>query len=147
MMLLAFAFVFSSCGKDEPEPTPEEPKTSDVTFWTDDDDCEEVIEVNLWAYDYDYDVYRDITKYYSSGTPDCGDDGCANFYDVKRGDYYYWAENDYYEWEGRLEVEAACHTIKLYVSKARVKANANPSGAQKLEAAEMDFDMNHILNN
>lgn len=148
MMLLALVFVLPSCGKDDPEPTPEptpEPKTCDVTFWTDDDDCIQEIEVNLWAYDYDYDKYRYITKYYES-TPDCGDEWCANFYDVEPGDYYYWAENDYYEWEGDLKVESSCHTIKLYVSKARAKVSAIPSDAPKMERAEMNFDMNYILN-
>ena len=144
MMLLAMVCVMPSC-KPEPDPIPE-PKTCDVTFWTDDDDCIDQIEVNLWAYDYDYDVYRYITKYYGS-TPDCGDTGCANFYDVKEGDYYYWAENDYYEWEGDLRVESSCHTIKLYVSKARAKANTAESNGNKLEPAEMNFDMNYILNN
>ena len=142
MMLLAFVGVLPSCG-----PVDEEPETCDVTFWTDDDDCIQEIEVNLWAYDYEYDKYRYVTKYYGS-TPDCGDDGCANFYDVQPGDYYYWAKNDYYEWEGDLRVYSSCHTMKLYVSKARAKVNAKPSEdvVNKLERAEMNFDMNYNLN-
>lgn len=144
MMLLALVCV--SCNKEKDEPKDEPKKTTaDVTFWTDDDDAIQEIEVNLWKYDDTYDEYRYVTKYYNS-TPDCGDDGCANFYGVKYGDYYFWAENEYYEWEGDLVVDSSCEKMKLYVSRARVKS-AVPSDAPKMEAAVMDFDMNNIVNN
>lgn len=125
LMLLSLIIVvtFSAC-KPEPTPEPEPtPTTCTVTFWTDDDAGEE-IEVNLMAYDYDYDLYRYIRKYYSdSSNPGCDSDGCANFYDVKPGDYYFYAENSYYEWEGDLRVEKECTTMKLNISKSRAKAN------------------------
>lgn len=139
------ALVFVSCKKEEDKDQPKKETTADVTFWTDDDDAIQEIEVNLWKYDDTYDEYRYVTKYYSS-TPDCGDEGCANFYDVKYGDYYFWAENEYYEWEGDLVVDSSCEKMKLYVSRARVKS-AVPSNAPKMEAAAMNFDMNTIVNN
>lgn len=144
MMLVALVIALPSCGGNE-EDEPKKDTKADVTFWTDDDDCIEEIEVNLWKYDDTYDEYRYISSYYTS-TPDCGDDGCANFYDVKYGDYYYWAENDYYEWEGELVVDASCEKVKLYVSRARVKS-AVPADAPKMEAAAMEFDLNTIVNN
>lgn len=120
-MLLSLVIVvaFSAC-KPTPTPAPE-PTTCTVTFWTN-EDVGETVEVNLWAYDYDYDIYRYIRNYYSSN-PGCDSDGCANFYDVKPGDYYFWAENSYYEWEGDLRVEDECTTMKLTLSKSRAKTN------------------------
>ena len=117
MLSLVFVVTFLAC---KPEPTPE-PTTCNVTFWTS-VDVGENVEVNLWAEDYDYDKYRYIESYYSSN-PGCDSDDCANFYDLKPGDYLYEAENSYYEWEGYLRVKNECHTIELVVSRARAKTN------------------------
>lgn len=118
-MLLSLVVVvtFLAC---KPEPDPE-PTTCNVTFWTS-DDVGDNIEVNLWAEDYDYDKYRYIECYYSSN-PGCDANQCANFYDLKPGDYLYEAENSYYEWEGYLRVKNECHTIELVVSRSRAKTN------------------------
>lgn len=140
MMFLVLVGYTTSCSKKKSI----ESNECDVTFWTDDDDCIQEIEVNLWSYDSNYDSYSYITKYYDN-TPDCGASYCANFKNLKSGDYYYWAENDYYEWEGDLKVKSSCHTIRLYVSKAKVKSGADISTGEKLLQAEMDFDMNKIL--
>lgn len=147
MALLVFVLVLPSCGSkdddDEPKDTPKT-ETADVTFWTDDDVYENV-EVNLWKYDDSYDQYRYISSYYSS-IPSCGSEGCANFYGVKYGEYYFWAENDYYEWEGELVVDTKCERMQLNVARASVKSNA-PSGVSSMEPAVMDFDLNNIVNN
>lgn len=139
IMLFAFAGLFTAC---EPEP-----ETATVTFWTNDAEVEEIIEVNLWKYDNTYDEYRDITEYYTSGAADCGDSGCANFYNVEYGKYHYWAENSYYEWEGDMEIDHECETMMLYVGKGQAKSNQpDPSSiTNKIAPAAMDFDMNNIL--
>ena len=145
---MALAFALPSCGgddEDEPKDTKKETKTADVTFWTDDDVYEEV-EVNLWTYDDSYDQYRYVTKYYSS-MPSCGADGCANFYGVKYGEYYFWADNGYYEWEGELIVDASCERMQLNVARARAKVNAPSNNGSHMEPAVMDFDINSIVNN
>ena len=140
-MLFAAVCLFTSC---EPE---KEKETATVTFWTDDDEVEEIIEVNLYKADGSYDQYRDITQYYTSGSADCGDSGCANFYDVEYGKYYFYAENSSYEWKGEMDINLECKTMKLYVSKANAKSNQpDPSSiTNKIEPAVMDFDMNNIL--
>lgn len=144
--IIALVFAFSACSKITESTSGE--KLCNVTFWTDDDDCIQEIEVNLWTYEYNYnyDAYSYVTGYYDY-TPDCGDEYCANFYNVKEGYYYYWAENDYYEWEGELRVYSSCHTINLYVAKAKAKSDVTPSAKEKLIQAEMNFDINQILNN
>lgn len=143
MMLVALVCSFPSCVTDNSDDKKD--KTATVTFWTDDADCMENIEVNLWKYDDTYDQYRLITNYYTSA-PACGAEGCANFYNVEYGDYYFWAENSYYEWEGDMRIDASCEKMQLYVDRARVR-NKVPSDAPKMEPAVMEFDMNSIVNN
>ena len=116
MLSLVFVVTFLAC---RPNPTPT-PTTCTVTFWTSDDVGENVW-VNLWD-NYDYDKERYIVGYYSSN-PGCDADDCANFYDLEPGDYYFEAENSYYEWEGDLRVKNGCHTYELFVSRARAKTN------------------------
>ena len=118
MLSLVFVVTFLAC-RPNPTPTPT-PTTCTVTFWTSDDVGENVW-VNLWD-NYDYDKERYIVGYYSSN-PGCDADDCANFYDLEPGDYYFEAENSYYEWEGDLRVKNGCNTYELFVSRARAKTN------------------------
>ena len=138
MVLMAIVCFMPSCG--------EEAKYCDVTFWVESDNVEQVISVHFYSDETGYDATRSITKYYSSTTPDCGDAGCANFY-VKEGKYYFVAENDYYYWEGTMDINKECHTMKLYVGKAYAKPGAQPTGVSELEPAYVDFDISKIVNN
>ena len=136
---MAIVCLMPSCGEDA--------KYCDVTFWVESDNVEQVISVHFYSDETGYDATRSITKYYSSTTPDCGDAGCANFY-VKEGKYYFVAENDYYYWEGTMNVNKECHTMKLYVgNKTYAKPGAQPTGVSELEPAYVDFDISKIVNN
>lgn len=112
-------------------------KYGDVTFWTDDDDAIQYIEVNMWKVGNvgQYDEYRTITSYYGGYDPDCGAEGCANFLDVEYGEYAFMAYNDYYEWYGYITVDVGCELMMLNVSDAKTRENAQPTNAAKIQPA------------
>ena len=109
-----------------------------VSFWTDEEDILQVVEVNLWKTGNPnaYDETETITMYYTPGnSPDnCGEEGCANFYDVEYGEYSFYAENDYYSWSGTLTVDYPCELMKLILGKAEVKTNVQPSGREQIKS-------------
>ena len=109
-----------------------------VSFWTDEEDILQVVEVNLWKTGNPnaYDETETITMYYNPGnSPDnCGEEGCANFYDVEYGEYSFYAENDYYSWSGTLTVDYPCELMKLILGKAEVKTNVQPSGREQIKS-------------
>ena len=137
MFLMAIVCFMPSCGE-------EEPVYCDVTFWVESDNVEQIIDVHFYSDQTGYDATRQITKYYSGVTPDCWDSGCASF-NVREGKYYFQAENDYYLWEGEMDICKECHTMKLYVGKACAK-DAKPTGNSELEPA-FTFDISKIVNN
>lgn len=111
-------------------------KYGDVTFWTDDDDCIQKITVGIVSLSNEDDVYvGEISSYYDGYDPDCGYEGCANFYGLEYGEYYFCAWNDYYEWEGYLTVDVSCELMLLKVSKAKTRENAQPTNAAKIQPA------------
>lgn len=58
-----------------------------------------------------------ITKYYSSGEPECGSEGCVTV-EKKSGSYSYSAEAaDGTTWSGNIEIKSGeCRSLRLYVS-------------------------------
>ncbi len=145
MKKLIYAFVFMAVACFMSACQPEE-KYCDVTFWIDSDNVEQIIDVHFYSDETGYDASREITKFYSSSTPECGDDGCANFH-VKEGKYYFKAENDYYYWDGEMNVYEDCHKMKLYVGdKSYAKPGAQPTGVSEIEPAYVNFDISKIVN-
>jgi hypothetical protein len=55
-----------------------------------------------------------ITMYYSSGAPDCGTNGCANFTNLIPGTYSYTATSAATNWNGSITVNAGgCTRVQL----------------------------------
>ena len=114
------------------------PKTATVTFWINSADCIQKINVNLWKSGNPsvYDEYATIESYYDTYNPYCGDDGCANFYNVEYGEYAYYAENDYYTWYGHVTVDFDCERMLLLVSDAKTKEGVQPSNSNNLRPSK-----------
>lgn len=94
---------------EEPDPY------GDVMFWMDDFTVFDVTVTFRKA-------KMDITKYYSSGIPSCGANGCATYENVPTGTYSYHAENYLYTWNGEVTIKSGqCSRMKLNISKAEKK--------------------------
>lgn len=88
--------------------------TGDAMFWMSQQSY--IVKVTLLG------TTKSIDYYYSYSTPTCGDDGCANFYDVEEGTYSYYAENSLYWWSGTITVkEDCCSKIMLYISDGKLR--------------------------
>ena len=82
--------------------------SGDAVFWTAQDwSCGNItVTVNGSS--------RTISQYYTSGTADCGDSGCANFYSLSPGSYSFYAECGSYYWDGYINISAGgCSTMQL----------------------------------
>jgi len=103
-----------------------EPSTGDCMFWTD-YSTEYVITVTLNGID------KTITNYYYSTPSSCGASGCATYWDLEEGTYYYYAENYLYWWSGYITVYADdCSKMLLYASKGNLKEKKDSQVGEKL---------------
>ena len=108
-------------------------RTGDCVFWM--SQPTSVVDVTLSQNGSRIDT-RLITVYYSSGTPDCGSDGCAVFNDLAPGVYSFYAENLLYYWFGNITIKAdECSKMRLSIGNA--KANNNPKNKEKIPMTEI----------
>lgn len=71
--------------------------TGEVMFWM--NSFGYVIRVELDG------MKKEISAYYPTYNPDCGDDGCATFNDLTVGDHYFYAESYDGYWSGTITIE------------------------------------------
>lgn len=101
-------------------------ESGDAMFWTD-YTTNYVITVTL------NNINKDITSYYYGIPSSCGADGCATYWDLEPGTYYYYAENYLYWWSGYITVYAdECSKMLLYADKANKKTAGNSLSTDKL---------------
>lgn len=124
MSVFALMILFSGCEQDSISPDSPFVYTgdydddnyyddADLTFWTDTYGYG-TITVDLYDSNSNYIESRTITTYFTS-SPDCGSSGCANFYGLAEGTYYFYAStsNGYY-WQNSTYIMDGCNKMMLY---------------------------------
>lgn len=113
VLVLSIVSILISCKKsdDSSGSGSSTPQYGNVTFWSNENSS--TITVTFRGTD------KKITSYYSGYDPDCGANGCANYYDVPNGTYSFSARNYYgtYTWNGTVAVNEGCSKMLLKFKK------------------------------
>ena len=105
----------------------------DVMFWTD-----ETTTYNITVTFRGID--KTITGYYYSTPSSCGASGCATYWSVPEGTYWFTAENLLYEWSGYVTVyDGVCSKMLLYHSKAKKQSHPENQSTDKLILCEEEY--------
>ena len=105
--------------------------TGDVMFWM--NSYGYIIRVELDG------MKKEITKYYPTYNPDCGDEGCATFNDLTVGDHYFYAESYDGYWSGTITIEKdACKKMLLMNKKASPFKDGNMPEVEKRMAERIE---------
>lgn len=107
-----------------------EAQKGDVMFWTD-ASTQYNITVTFRG------TNKTITSYYTSTPSYCGSSGCATYWDVEPGTYYYTASNYLYTWSGYVTVYSdTCSKMLLYAKKGEKQTNPELQAQEKLTLGE-----------
>ena len=88
-----------------------EEATGSIMFWMNSPGYIVTVELNG--------IKKEINAYYPNYNPDCGDEGCATFYDLPVGEHYYRAESYDGHWSGYITIEkGVCKRMLLLKEKA-----------------------------
>lgn len=111
ILVLSIVLILISCKKSDNSDSSNNPQYGNVTFWSNENSS--TITVTFRGTD------KKITSYYSGYDPDCGANGCANYYDVPNGTYSFSARNYYgtYTWNGTVTVNGGCSKMLLKFKK------------------------------
>lgn len=105
--------------------------TGDVMFWTDSSTIYNIT-VTLKG------TTKKITKYYNSTPSYCGASGCATYWDIEAGTYYFYASNNLYNWDGYVTVtNDGCSKMLLYAKKGEKQNNPE---TQSMEVMTLGID-------
>ena len=98
----------------------------DLMFWT---DASTIYNITVTFRS----VSKTITSYYTSTPSYCGSSGCATYWDVEPGTYYFTASNYLYTWSGYVTVYSdTCSKMLLYAEKGEKQSNPENQSTEKL---------------
>ena len=103
----------------------------DVMFWTDESTVYNIT-VSFRG------TNKTITSYYTYTPSSCGASGCATYWDIDPGTYYFTASNYLYNWSSYVTVySGSCSKMLLYADKGEKQTNPE---SQSMEIMTLGVD-------